>query len=88
MLENCLAITSKVSPAPGVSENFHDDYCCCSDLFERRQKEGKSYFCLNEVQKYSCLLDISLHLLFEGKVGILTGKRDILDSADSICWFK
>lgn len=45
MLENCLAITSKVSPAPGVSENFHDDYCCCSDLFERRQKEGER-FCI------------------------------------------
>lgn len=45
MLENCLAMTSKVSPAPGVSENFHDDYCCCSDLFERRQKEGER-FCI------------------------------------------
>lgn len=27
MLENCLAMTSKVSPTLGVSENYHADYC-------------------------------------------------------------
>lgn len=27
MLENCLAMTSKVSPTLGISENYHADYC-------------------------------------------------------------
>ena len=41
MLENCLAMTSKVSPAPGISEDYHDDYCCCDDLLKGDEKNAR-----------------------------------------------
>lgn len=41
MLENCLAMTSKVFPTTGVLEYHHDDYGCCDDLLKGDKQKGR-----------------------------------------------